>query len=60
MGIGRGRRRKAAQQAAAAAREAVLDRLEWQLSELRASLDKAAAFHAIMRQELDRPVPFVW
>ena len=31
---------------------AVLDRLEWQLAELRASLDKCAAAHAVMVREL--------
>jgi hypothetical protein len=34
------------------AREAVLDRLAWQLAELRASLDKIAVANAAMRAEL--------
>jgi hypothetical protein len=64
MGVSRStwyrRRAKAREQAALAAREAVLDRLAWQVAELRESLDKVAAFHAIVAQELARPVPFVW
>jgi hypothetical protein len=48
------------QEAALAAREAMLDRMAWQMAELRESLDRCAAFHAAMRVELDRPVPFVW
>jgi hypothetical protein len=50
------RRAKARQQAALAqamaAREAVLDRLAWQLAELRASLERAAVAHAAMAAEL--------
>jgi hypothetical protein len=50
------RRAKARQQAAlaqaTAAREAVLDRLQWQLAELRASLERAAVAHEAMRAEL--------
>src|SRR5262249_50272046 len=50
------RRAKAREQAAllstAAAREAVLDRLAWQIAELRASLDKCAAAHEAMAREL--------
>jgi hypothetical protein len=60
MGISRStwyrRRAKARQQAAlaqaTAAREAVLDRLQWQLAELRASLERAAVAHEAMRAEL--------
>ena len=60
MGISRStwyrRRAKARQQAAlaqaTAAREAVLDRLQWQLAELRASLERAAVAHEAMRPEL--------
>jgi hypothetical protein len=33
----------------------MLDRLQWQLESLRASLEKAAAFNAIMAQELGMP-----
>ena len=40
------RRAKAREQAGLAAREAVLDRLAWQIAELRASLDRCAAAHA--------------
>ena len=47
------RRAKAREQAAVAAREAVLDRLAWQLAELRANLDKCAVAHAAMAAELD-------
>ncbi len=36
-------RAKAREQASVAAREAVLDRLQWQLAELRANLEKIAA-----------------
>jgi len=46
------RRAKAREQAALAARAAVLDRLAWQIVELRASLDRAAVFHEAMRAEL--------
>jgi hypothetical protein len=46
------RRRKAREQAAVAAREAVLDRLQWQLAELRANLDRCAVAHAAMAVEL--------
>jgi hypothetical protein len=35
-----------------AAREAVLDRLAWQIAELRASLDKMAVANAAMAAEL--------
>jgi hypothetical protein len=35
-----------------AAREAVLDRLAWQIAELRASLDQCAVAHAAMAAEL--------
>jgi hypothetical protein len=41
-------------------REAVLDRLQWQLAELRTHLDRLAAANAIMAVELSRPVPLVW
>ena len=51
------RRAKARQQAAPAqamaAREAVLDRLRWQLAELRANLDKIAIAPAAMTVELN-------
>ena len=47
------RRAKAREQAAMAAREAVLDRLAWQLAELRASLDKIAVANAAMEAELN-------
>jgi len=43
--------RAAALAAATAAREAVLDRLQWQLAELRASLDRCAVAHAGMEAE---------
>ena len=50
------RRAKAREQAALAqaiaAREAVLDRLQWQIVELRASLDRCAMTHAAMAAEL--------
>lgn len=50
------KRAKAREQAVLAAatvtRNAVLDRLDWQLAELRASLDRTAAAHAIMSAEL--------
>jgi hypothetical protein len=42
------RRQKARQEATLAAREAVLDRLQWQLAELRASLDRCTAAHEAM------------
>jgi hypothetical protein len=42
----------AAALAATAAREAVLDRLAWQIAELRASLEQCAAAHAAMAAEL--------
>ena len=56
LGISRStwyRRRKQAREreamaAAAAAREAMLDRLEWQLAELRACIDRAAMANAVM------------
>jgi len=38
---------------AMAARDAVLDRLAWQLAELRASLDRCAIAHAVMAAELN-------
>lgn len=44
------RRRKQAREAAA--REAVLDRLAYQLAELRGCLDRAAAANAVMAREL--------
>jgi hypothetical protein len=34
----------------------MLDRLEWQLRELRVSAEKAAAFHTAMAGELAMPV----
>jgi hypothetical protein len=50
------RRQKAREQAALAqamaAREAVLDRLQWQIAELRASLDRCAVANAAMAVEL--------
>ena len=42
----------AALAAAMAAREAVLDRLAWQIAELRASLERCAVAHAAMAAEL--------
>ena len=39
--------------AALAAREAVLDRLAWQIAELRAGLDKIAVANAAMAAELN-------
>jgi hypothetical protein len=62
------RRKKARQQAALgqgllwdeAAREMMFNRLAWQVSELRESLDKAAAFNAIIGQVLSEPLPLVW
>ena len=47
------RRAKARQAAAVAAREAVLDRLAWQIAELRANLDKMAVANAAMAAALD-------
>jgi hypothetical protein len=51
-----GREAKARQEAALAAatamRDALLDRLNWQLAELSASLDRMAAAHAVMVAEL--------
>jgi hypothetical protein len=38
---------------AAAAREAVLARLAWQIAELRANLEKVAIAHAAMAAELN-------
>jgi hypothetical protein len=38
---------------AVAAREAVLDRLAWQIAELRASLEKMASAHAAMAAALN-------
>ena len=60
MGISRStfyrRRAKAREQAAlvqaAAAREAMFDRLAWQVAELRAHLDRLAAANAAMAAEL--------
>ena len=46
------RRAKARQQAALGHAAAVLDRLQWQLAELRASLERAAVVHAAMAREL--------
>jgi hypothetical protein len=50
------RRAKAREQAALAqaiaAREAILDRLQWQIESLRASLDKIAVANAAMAAEL--------
>ena len=62
LGISRStyyRRRKQARErealaAATAAREAALDRLAYQLAELRGALDRAVARHAVMAQELVR------
>jgi hypothetical protein len=48
------RRAKGRQEAAAAAREAVFDRMAWQLGELRTHLDRLAAFNAVMAEELSR------
>jgi hypothetical protein len=45
-------REQAALAAATAAREAVLDRLQWQLAELRASLDRMAVANGAMAVEL--------
>jgi hypothetical protein len=44
-------RKKAREQAALAHQEAALDRLQWQLTELRGHLDRCAKFHAIMAAE---------
>ena len=56
MGISRStyyrRRAKAREQAALAHAAAVLDRLAWQVAELRTHLDRCALMHAIMAQEL--------
>jgi hypothetical protein len=51
------RRRKQARErealaTATAAREAMLDRLAWQLAELRVALERAAEEHAVMAREL--------
>jgi hypothetical protein len=46
------RHAKAREQAALAQTAAVLDRLQWQLAELRESLDRCAAANAIMAAEL--------
>jgi hypothetical protein len=54
------RRKKARQWADVVARKAVLDRLAWQVAELRASLDRTAAFHAVMAEVLGAPLPLVW
>jgi len=44
-------RQQAALSAAMAARLAMLDRIEWQLAELRRDLDRAAAAHEAMMAE---------
>ena len=49
------RRAKAREQAAQAHAAAVLDRLQWQVAELRASLEKMAAANAVMVRELGTP-----
>jgi hypothetical protein len=54
------RRAKARPEAALAARVAMLDRLQWQVAELQESLDKAAAFNAVMGQVLCEPPPLIW
>jgi hypothetical protein len=55
------RKAKAREQAALAARAAVLDRLAWQIEELRIHLDTAAEFHATMKAEFERPFrPLIW
>jgi hypothetical protein len=54
------RRAKAREQAALAARAAVFDRMQWQLSELRESLDRAAAANAMIGEVLGAPLPLVW
>jgi hypothetical protein len=46
------RRAKAREQAATSAREAVLDRLAWQIAELRVSLNKIAVANAAMAAAL--------
>jgi hypothetical protein len=46
-------RAKAREAAALAAREAVVDRLAWQLAELRANLDKMAVANAAMAAALN-------
>jgi hypothetical protein len=51
------RRAKAREQAALASRAIVFNRLQWQVTELRASLDRCAAMHAIFAAELNRPLP---
>jgi hypothetical protein len=38
----------------------MLDRLQWQVSELRESLEKVAVFHTIVAEVLNAPLPFVW
>jgi hypothetical protein len=48
----KGRNVQAALAQAIAAREAVLDRLQWQIAELRASLGKIAVAHEAMAAEL--------
>jgi hypothetical protein len=53
MGVSRSlfrRRVKARQQAA---REVMFDRLQWQVAELKAHLNRCAAFHAAMAREFD-------
>jgi hypothetical protein len=54
------RRKKAADQAALGTREVMLDRLEWQVAELRESLDKVAGFNAIIGEVLGAPLPLIW
>jgi hypothetical protein len=64
MGISRSpnyrRRAKARERAALAHAAAVLERLQWQVAELRTHCDRLAAANAIMAVELSRPVPLVW
>jgi hypothetical protein len=59
MGISRStyyrRRAKAREQAALAHAAAVLDRLAWQVAELRTHLDRLAALNAVMAAELGTP-----
>jgi hypothetical protein len=54
------RKAKAREQAALAAREAVFDRMAWQVAELRESLDRAAAFNAIIGEVLGAALPLIW
>ena len=46
------RKAKARQEAAQTHAAAVLDRLQWQVVEMRASLERAAVAHAVMAREL--------